>query len=199
MLEKTVCNDSKYLREYIHSGWSQGCNDVFNRVDNEVSEDVAFDDLLLPKCLSTPSAQQFKPRGLHAKAHSSVQNTVLYIGRTRDQETRLVHSAGPVRSGPSVQLYCILRLNPYLCSNPFFLVLSNLKFCFWQIDRVRSTSDPCLQSRILTYLNRRDVQKALYANTTDLPGHWDFCLGFATFSYFSFLFFVMEKYRCFHM
>ncbi|KAI3500790.1 hypothetical protein L1887_36615 [Cichorium endivia] len=116
MLEKTVCNDSKYLREYIHSGWSQGCNDVFNRVDDEVSEDVAFDDLLLPKCLSTPSAQQFKPRGLHANAHSS-------------------------------------------------------------IDRTRSASDPCLQSRILTYLNRRDVQKALYANTTDLPGHWDFCLG----------------------
>ncbi|KAI3670009.1 hypothetical protein L6452_41571 [Arctium lappa] len=114
MLEKTVCNDSKYLREYVHSGWSQGCNDVFNRVANEVSLDVAYDDLLLPKCLSTPSSQQFKPRGLHAKAHSS-------------------------------------------------------------IDRI--IGDPCLQSRIFTYLNRRDVQKALYANTTDLPGHWDFCLG----------------------
>ncbi|KAL8233987.1 hypothetical protein R6Q59_020087 [Mikania micrantha] len=116
MLEKTVCNDSKYLREYIHSGWSQGCNDVFNRVENEVSDDVQRDDLLLPKCLSTPSSQQFKPRGLHSKAHSSV-------------------------------------------------------------DRIFSTGDPCLQSRIFTYLNRRDVQDALHANTTNLPGHWDFCLG----------------------
>ncbi|KVH92689.1 Peptidase S10, serine carboxypeptidase [Cynara cardunculus var. scolymus] len=103
MLEKTVCNDSKYLREYVHSGWSQGCNDVFNRVANEVGVDVPYDDLLLPKCLSTPSSQQFKPRGI--------------------------------------------------------------------------TGDPCLKSRIFTYLNRHDVQKALYANTTDLPGHWDFCLG----------------------
>lgn len=73
MLERTVCNDSTYLREYAKSGWSQGCNDVFNRVENEVSDDVEFDDLLLPKCLSTPSSQQFKTRGLHQKAHSSVQ------------------------------------------------------------------------------------------------------------------------------
>ncbi|KAI3776957.1 hypothetical protein L1987_46749 [Smallanthus sonchifolius] len=116
MLEKTVCNDSKYLREYIHSGWSQGCNDVFNRVENEVSDDVQLDDLLLPKCLSTSSSQQFRSRRLHSKAHSSV-------------------------------------------------------------DRILSTGDPCLQSRIFTYLNRRDVQDALHANTTNLPGHWDFCQG----------------------
>ncbi|KAJ9562216.1 hypothetical protein OSB04_007376 [Centaurea solstitialis] len=76
MLEKTVCNDSKYLREYVHSGWSQGCNDVFNRVADKVSLDVAYDDLLLPNCLSTPSSQQFKPP-LHAKAHLSVQMCLL--------------------------------------------------------------------------------------------------------------------------
>ncbi|KAJ0474364.1 putative carboxypeptidase D [Helianthus annuus] len=80
MLEKTVCNDSKYLREYVHSGWSQGCNDVFNRVENEVSDDVQHDDLLLPKCLlPTSSSQQFKPRGLHSKAHSSVRKNMPLI------------------------------------------------------------------------------------------------------------------------
>ncbi|PWA83526.1 peptidase S10, serine carboxypeptidase, Alpha/Beta hydrolase fold protein [Artemisia annua] len=116
MLEKTVCNDSTFLREYAKSGWSQGCNDVFNRVQDEVSLDVPFDDMLLPKCMSTPSSQQFKSQGLHAKAHAS-------------------------------------------------------------IDRIRALGDPCLQSRIFTYLNRRDVQIALHANTTDLPYRWDFCQG----------------------
>ncbi|KAJ0452458.1 hypothetical protein HanHA300_Chr15g0579141 [Helianthus annuus] len=54
---------------------------------------------------------------------------------------------------------------------------------FEQVDRILRTGDPCLQSRIFTYLNRRDVQDALYANTTDLPGHWDFCLGFVLSSF----------------
>lgn len=73
MLEKTVCNDSKYLREYVHDQWSQGCNDVFNRVSDEISEDVATDDLLLPKCLSSTSAEQFRIKGKHAgKTHAAV-------------------------------------------------------------------------------------------------------------------------------
>ncbi|KAK5820351.1 hypothetical protein PVK06_025398 [Gossypium arboreum] len=104
-LEKTVCNDSKYMREYVHSQWSQGCNDVFNRVSDEVSLDVGFDDLLLPVCTSSSNVEQFKLRS--------------------------IYSAG----------------------------------------------DPCLKGRIFSYLNKPEVQKALHANTTHLPFHWDFCLG----------------------
>ncbi|KAK0597844.1 hypothetical protein LWI29_029141 [Acer saccharum] len=37
--------------------------------------------------------------------------------------------------------------------------------------------DPCLGDRILNYLNQPQVQKALHANTTHLPYHWDFCSG----------------------
>ncbi|XP_041008354.1 serine carboxypeptidase-like 45 [Juglans microcarpa x Juglans regia] len=118
MLEKTVCNDSKYLREYVHDQWSQGCNDVFNRVSDEISEDVATDDLLLPKCLSSTSAEQFRITGKHA-------------GKT--------HAAVARRTG--------------------------------------TRGDPCLQGRIFTYLNKPHVQKALHANTTHLPFHWDFCEG----------------------
>ncbi|KAG2710257.1 hypothetical protein I3760_04G018600 [Carya illinoinensis] len=73
MLEETVCNNSKYLREYVHDQWSQGCNDVFNIVSDEISEDVATDDLLLPKCLSSTSAEQFRITGKHAgKTHAAV-------------------------------------------------------------------------------------------------------------------------------
>ncbi|KAM7267774.1 hypothetical protein ACFE04_009940 [Oxalis oulophora] len=117
-LEKTVCNDSKYMREYVHSQWSQGCNDVFNRVEDEISDDVDHDDLLLPKCLSSPNVQQFRTKGQHEKIHAKIARM-----------------------------------------------------------RMRETGDPCLQDRVFTYLNTPEVQKALHANTTHLPFHWDFCLG----------------------
>ncbi|KAI6671191.1 hypothetical protein NL676_006076 [Syzygium grande] len=40
-LERTVCNNSKYMREYVHDQYSGGCNYVFYiRVNDEVSEDV---------------------------------------------------------------------------------------------------------------------------------------------------------------
>ncbi|KAG7981840.1 hypothetical protein I3843_04G018700 [Carya illinoinensis] len=105
VLEETVCNNSKYLREYVHDQWSQGCNDVFNIVSDEISEDVATDDLLLPKCLSSTSAEQFRITGKHA-------------GKTHAAVTR--------------------------------------------------------RRRIFTHLNKPHVQKALHANTTHLPFHWDF-------------------------
>ncbi|XP_050271498.1 serine carboxypeptidase-like 46 isoform X1 [Quercus robur] len=72
MLKKTVCNDSKYLREYVHGKLSQGCKDVFNRASDEISADVAYDGLLLPNCLSSSSAEQFRPKGKHGKIHAMV-------------------------------------------------------------------------------------------------------------------------------
>ncbi|KAJ4848510.1 hypothetical protein Tsubulata_049892 [Turnera subulata] len=72
MLEKTVCNDSKFLHEYVHSGWSQGCNDVFNQVGDEIGVDVPTDDLLQPICLSQSSAVQFRPKGKHGQIHAKV-------------------------------------------------------------------------------------------------------------------------------
>ncbi|MBA0605848.1 hypothetical protein Godav_018380 [Gossypium davidsonii] len=111
-LEKTVCNDSKYMREYVHSQWSQGCNDVFNRVADEVSLDVGFDDLLLPVCTSSSNVEQFKVRSIYSA-----------------------------------------------------------------VGKREKKGDPCLTGRIFTYLNKPEVQKALHANTTHLPFHWDFCLG----------------------
>lgn len=127
MLEKTVCNDSQYLREYVHDHMSQGCNDVFNRVSEEISQDVEPDDLLLPQCLSssTSAAEQFRPKGKHAKIHAAFA---------------AVYTDG-------------------------------------QVPRRGTSGDPCLEGRIFTYLNRPEVQKAIHANTTHLPFHWDFCNG----------------------
>ncbi|KAF3959571.1 hypothetical protein CMV_015628 [Castanea mollissima] len=71
MLRKTVCNDSKYLHEYVHWKLSQECKDVFNRASDEISlRCVAYDDLLLPNCLSSSSAEQFWPKGKHGKIHA---------------------------------------------------------------------------------------------------------------------------------
>ena len=76
MLKKTVCNDSKYLREYVHGKLSQGCKEVFNRASDEISADVAYDGLLLPNCLSSSSAEQFRPKGKHGKIHAMVYTTL---------------------------------------------------------------------------------------------------------------------------
>ncbi|KAL5742242.1 hypothetical protein ACOSP7_028974 [Xanthoceras sorbifolium] len=71
-LEKTVCNDSQYIRELVHDKWSQGCNDVFNRVNEEVGEDIDSGDLLLPLCTLSSSAQQFKSKGKHGEIHAKM-------------------------------------------------------------------------------------------------------------------------------
>ena len=62
----------KYLREIAHGQWSQGCNDVFNRVADEVGVDVGLDDLLLPICTSSSNAEQFRLKGKLGKIHASV-------------------------------------------------------------------------------------------------------------------------------
>ena len=76
MLKNSVCNDSKYLGEDIHGKLSQGCKDVFNRASDEISADVAHDDLLLPNCLSSSSAEQFRPKGKHGKIHAMAYTMV---------------------------------------------------------------------------------------------------------------------------
>ena len=43
-----------------------------------------------------------------------------------------------------------------------------------QVAKRAKQGDPCLEGRIFTYLNKPEVQKALHANTTHLPFHWDF-------------------------
>lgn len=47
----------------------------------------------------------------------------------------------------------------------------------------KNAGDPCLGNRIYAYLNRRDVQKALHANTTGLPYVWNFCNDGGTIKY----------------
>lgn len=56
--------------------------------------------------------------------------------------------------------------------------------------------DPCLDQRIITYLNTPEVQKALHANTTHLPYHWDsLLLAVACFCHiiFSWGFFAIQR------
>lgn len=72
MLEKTVCNDSKFLRESVHHQRSLGCSEVFSQVAEEVGGDVDRGNLLLPLCLVSFSAEQFKLQGLHGKMHEKM-------------------------------------------------------------------------------------------------------------------------------
>ena len=147
MLEKTVCNYSKFLREYIHGQLSEGCNNVYNRVVNEIGNDVRQDDLLLPICLSSNSAQQFKLKGQRGTIHAAV-----WLSRF-----------GWTEHGNILQ-FCFSSD----CEFVYGQIARRTR---------ETIPDPCLSDRILTYLNNPRVQKALHANTTHLPYHWGFCAG----------------------
>ncbi|KAB2022916.1 hypothetical protein ERO13_D07G222800v2 [Gossypium hirsutum] len=56
-------------------------------------------------------------------------------------------------------------------------VCNDSKYMREYVGKREKKGDPCLTGRIFTYLNKPEVQKALHANTTHLPFHWDFCLG----------------------
>ncbi|KAM7278159.1 hypothetical protein ACFE04_005293 [Oxalis oulophora] len=74
MLEKTVCNDSNYVREHAHGEVSSGCNEVFDRVHTEVSSDVDSDNILSLQCLmsTSSSVQQLRTKGKHEKIHEMI-------------------------------------------------------------------------------------------------------------------------------
>ncbi|KAI3928694.1 hypothetical protein MKW98_024295 [Papaver atlanticum] len=82
-LLKTVCNDSRFVREHVHGIRTQGCKDVFNIVGDEIGVDIDRNDLLLPQCLSLPSlssarsvnSEQFKPNGMLAAIHASLDRS----------------------------------------------------------------------------------------------------------------------------
>ncbi|KAK9090663.1 hypothetical protein Sjap_023840 [Stephania japonica] len=59
-LQKTVCNQSRILRESLSGNVSKECIYVSDRVDEEIGDDVDYSDILLPMCLSSGTTQQFK-------------------------------------------------------------------------------------------------------------------------------------------
>ncbi|KAK1562860.1 hypothetical protein Q3G72_018190 [Acer saccharum] len=83
-LEKKVCNDSKYLHEFVHKQRSQECNNVFKRVSDEVGDDIDRTDLLSPLCLPASFTQQFKAMGKHGEIHSKAGGWSQSFGRLRD-------------------------------------------------------------------------------------------------------------------
>ncbi|KAI3893484.1 hypothetical protein MKX03_022812 [Papaver bracteatum] len=164
-LLKTVCNDSRFVREHLYGIRTQGCKDVFNIVGDEIGVDIDRNDLLLPQCLSSPSlssvrcvsSEQFKSKGMLAAIHATVCVTLVPIFTT------------PCSIQDCFTLYYIgLALQKY--EHACLRVLKKL-------DRSGNIGDPCLADRISSYLNKPQVQEALHASTTHLSSSWDFCSG----------------------
>jgi hypothetical protein len=132
------------MREYAHDQWSQGCNDVFNQVAVE-KRDFLLDDLLLPLCpfKSLPcncSPRETMGRNIHAMVHTN-------------------------RSVISTDLYSYLVLPAEVLRSSYFLANCGTGQVSWMEIKL----DPCLYQRIITYLNKPEVQKALHANTCNSP------------------------------
>lgn len=73
------------------------------------------------------------------------------------------------RSVISTDLYSYLVLPAEVLRPSYFLANCGTG----QVSWMEIELDPCLDERIITYLNKPEVQKALHANTTHLPYHWD--------------------------
>ncbi|RWR79203.1 Peptidase S10, serine carboxypeptidase [Cinnamomum micranthum f. kanehirae] len=72
MLQKTICNVSRYWAEQLHDKVSQECIDVFNRVKNEIGPDTDEFDLLSLRCLSPTAAQKSICTGTLARIHTKL-------------------------------------------------------------------------------------------------------------------------------
>jgi len=55
--------------------------------------------------------------------------------------------------------------------------------------------DPCVDDEVETYLNRPEVQKALHANTTNLPWRWADCSDVVDYSYEDLLSSILPLYH----
>ncbi|KAL3720165.1 hypothetical protein ACJRO7_005054 [Eucalyptus globulus] len=97
-LERTVCNNSKYMREYLYDQYSDECNCVLNiSVNTEVGKDVQFDNLLLRKCplSSSSNSEQFDiaiaRRGLGVTGDPCLQGRIFaYLNKPKVQ--RAIHA-----------------------------------------------------------------------------------------------------------
>ncbi|RVW71661.1 hypothetical protein VitviT2T_022590 [Vitis vinifera] len=153
LLEKTVCNDSKYLREYYHGQLSKECKDVFNRVLDEISGDVEKGDLLMPKCLSSNSAQQFRLKGLQGKIYAEIDR------RTRGTipDPCLPDRIFTYLNNPQVQkaLHANTTHLPYywdFCSGPLV----------YQVDNLDMDLLP-----LIAYLLEQNIRILLYSGDQD--------------------------------
>ncbi|OMO58711.1 Peptidase S10, serine carboxypeptidase, partial [Corchorus capsularis] len=57
-MQKTVCNESRYLKESLHHNLSTECINVFNKQDEEMGSYTDPGDLISPICLSPNSLVQ---------------------------------------------------------------------------------------------------------------------------------------------
>ncbi|KAF9604207.1 hypothetical protein IFM89_004913 [Coptis chinensis] len=73
-LEKTICNDSTFWKQRVHGNLSSACTEVYTRVSAEVGN-IDSSDILLPLCLSSTNAVQFKSLGIHASLDAKLSQT----------------------------------------------------------------------------------------------------------------------------
>ncbi|ERN01349.1 hypothetical protein AMTRI_Chr03g147280 [Amborella trichopoda] len=71
-LEKTLCNDSSYMRAFYRGEYSEPCIYTFKMVAEEMGVNVDEGDILLPKCLTSVPSMQAVSRGLNGKIHAKI-------------------------------------------------------------------------------------------------------------------------------
>lgn len=61
---------------------------------------------------------------------------------------------------------------------PLFIICLEILQCvlwFLSVISVAGDYDPCVDNEVEIYFNRPEVQKAMHANTTGMPGPWVDC------------------------
>ncbi|KAF9604090.1 hypothetical protein IFM89_002765 [Coptis chinensis] len=170
-LEKTICNDSTFWKQRVHGNLSSACTEVYTRVSAEVGN-IDSSDILLPLCLSSTNAVQFKSLGIHASLDAKLSQTktsgdpcltdriFTYLNRPEVQKalhantTILPYKWGFCRGGPLSYQMDNLDMNiiPVMSD----IIIAGIPLMLFSGDQ--DTKIPLTQTRTIANMIARDLK-----------------------------------------
>ncbi|MCD9645834.1 hypothetical protein HAX54_035130 [Datura stramonium] len=76
-MQRTICNETRFMLEYIYNHMSNECMKVVERTKEEMGNDIVTDDILLPKCVSSGATGQLRVLGNLGTIHEKLDKKVL--------------------------------------------------------------------------------------------------------------------------
>nr|XP_016478126.1 PREDICTED: serine carboxypeptidase-like 44 [Nicotiana tabacum] len=75
-MQRTICNETRYVLEYIRNETSNECSKVWELRTEEMGNDTVKDDILLPTCVTSNTAGQLQALGNLAIMHEKLDKKV---------------------------------------------------------------------------------------------------------------------------
>ncbi|XP_019233378.1 PREDICTED: serine carboxypeptidase-like 46 [Nicotiana attenuata] len=75
-MQRTICNETRYVLEYIRNETSNECSKVWELRTEEMGNDTVKDDILLPTCVSSNAAGRLRTLGNLSTMHEKLDKKV---------------------------------------------------------------------------------------------------------------------------